>query len=289
MQRKSAPQMEPTHEPLLARQLRADALKQVILNRRSVRQFSEQPIEEDVLRDILQAGVYAPSGSNAQNQRFLLITDPAELARIGAIRFVWPYPNAGKMRTSKPSGLIGGSRAAIIVFADAALSDSRDNGEYHIWEVLEIQNCAAAIQNMLLMATALGIGSCWISASSAMSRTRLLSELTWRETLSNYDIPQTCKIQGIVILGHPRSRLDDAGFPVGEKEHGASIWSSTERQPLDHYLLKAPKHCGYVPELTPTRKLTLRLLSQLMNVALAAVRGIDRLILRLERPFLPKR
>jgi len=269
---------------------RADRLREVILNRRSVRQFSKSPIEYRDIQDILLAGIYAPSGSNAQNQRFLLISDQAELARIGAIRFVWPYPNAGKMRESKPSGLIGGASAAIIIFADAALSDFRDNGEYHIWESLEIQNCAASMQNMLLMATALGLGSCWISANLGMSRTRLLSGQTWRDALSSYDIPQTCKIQGIIILGHPRARLSDAGFPVGEKEHGASIWSCTQRAPVEHYMIKGRNSSSINPiQPSGVRRFTLALLARLMTFSLSATQSIDRLILRVERPFLTKR
>ncbi len=269
----------------------AAGIKEVILNRRSVRQFAAHPVADDHLQDILLAGIHAPSGSNAQNQRFLLVTDPAELERIGAIRFVWPYPNAGRMRGSKPTGLIGGARAAIIVFADAALSDFRDNGEYHIWEALEIQNCAAAIQNMLLMATALGIGSCWISAREPMSRTRLLSRRSWRETLANYDIPPTCKIQGIVILGHPRGGLNDAGFPVGEKAHGASIWSSTARGPIEKYLIKEQdaSESPTAAQPSPLCRFALGTLARLMNIALSGANAIDRLILRLERPFIARR
>lgn len=268
---------------------RAAAVREVILNRRSIRQFSASPIADDDLQDILLAGAHAPSGSNAQNQRFLLITDADELARIGSTRFVWPYPNAGKMRDSKPTGLIGGAQAAIIVFADAALSDFRDNGEYHIWEALEIQNCAASMQNMLLMATALGIGSCWISANESMSGTRLLSGQNWRQTLAGYDIPHTCKMQGIIILGHPRGRLSESGFPVGEKEHGASIWSSTTRGPLNRYLIQERGAEQSNPPPGRLRRLGLATLACLMKITLSANRAIDRLILRLETPFIPRR
>lgn len=217
----------------------AEWTEKVILRRCSTRSFTDERVDRVVLEKLLRAGIHAPSGSNWQNQRFLVIDDREELLRIGRTRFVWPYPGRNRQRIRKrhPGGIIGHASAAIIVFADSMENDRRDNGEYYIWESLEIQNCAASIENILLMATALGLGSCWISASDKMNGTRLFSKRSWHGLLSNYAIPDSHKIQGIVILGYSR-RNDEEGFPLGESKHGATEWRSTSRMPTDYYLIR---------------------------------------------------
>lgn len=262
---------------------RAGIVKQILLNRRSVRQYRDKCLKSEHLNDIIEAAVYAPSGSNAQNQRFLVIEDKEDLHALGRLRFVWPYPTAGAMRQKRPAGLIGGAAAAIVVFADAALTDGRDNGEYYIWESLEIQNCSASIENMLNMAAALGIGSCWLSASERMSRTRLLSGRSWGEAFARYDVPHSYKVQAVVILGYPRGGLDKSGFPKGEKAHGATFWQGTARRPLDYYLVKRRE---LVPEpeiqLAVIDRLALSAASKAIGLLLWMLRKVESLVYDIE-------
>ncbi|MFO7665566.1 MAG: nitroreductase family protein [Desulfobacterales bacterium] len=262
---------------------RAAIVKDVLLNRRSVRQFQNQPLKREHLNDIIEAAIYAPSGSNTQNQRFLVIEDKNELRALGNIRFIWPYPTSGNIREKKSYGLIGDAAAAILVFADAALTDARDIGEYYIWESLEIQNCAASIENMLNMAAAHGVGSCWLSASEKMTRTRLLSGHTWVKALAPYYIPETYKIQGIVILGYPRGGLNEAGFPKGEKEHGATFWRETKRKEISHYLVQkrsfAPDVCIHI---SWQDRLILKASSKIIKLLLLIVRIFERRVYSIE-------
>lgn len=261
---------------------RSRIVAEVIHRRRSTRRYADRSIDPDVLSQLITAGIDAPSGSNWQNQRFLLVTERDEIDRIGRHRWVWPYRSSARDRN--PSGIMGGAAALIIVFADAAANDFRSQGEYHIWEPLEIQNAAASIQNICLMATALGVANCWVSASEAMSNTRLLSKRRWRDVLSNYEIPATCKIQGIVCLGHP-IKTDNEGYPLGEKKHGATVWSSTERRPMSHYMIKASGNSSEaaVSRLTIAR---LMVLSQLARLTKKVLRRIDRSIEKIERQAL---
>jgi len=217
---------------------RIDCVKQSLMKRRSVRTFTDQKIEQPILDDLIDVAKYAPSGSNWQNQRFLVVTDPEEIQKIGKIRFVWPYKSANvdRVKEAHPAGILGHGAALIVVFADAAKNDARGNGEYYMWEALETQNCSASIQNILTMAAAHGLGSCWVSASEKMNYSRMLSGKTWRDALSSYDIPSTYKMQGVVVLGYPKS-YDEAGYAKGEKLHGATDWVSTERQENSHYLI----------------------------------------------------
>lgn len=216
---------------------REKEVRDTILRRRSCRSFSETPIPRKDLLELVEAGVYAPSASNWQNQRFLVVDDKTEIQRIGRDRFVWPWPgNQKAMREKEPGGLLGRASALIIVFVDAKRNDRRRNGEYHIWQHVEAQNAAASIQNILLLAAAKGIGSCWVSASEPMSYSRMLTGSAWWKTLAKYNLPRSYKIQGIVVLGYPK-RKDDLGFPSGESMHGATIWQDTQRKELESYLV----------------------------------------------------
>ena len=224
---------------------------EVIAKRRSVRSFTEQKVPTEILNQIVEAGIHAPSGSNWQNQRFLVVDDSEEILRIGKERFVWPYKaaNLASVRKTHPAGIIGHAPAMVIVFSDSTQNDRRGNGEYHIWQSLEIQNCSAAIENMLILATAMGVGSCWISASDKMNFTRMFSGGSWRKLLANYEIPEHFNMQGIVILGYPKA-VDEEGFAKGESMHGATVWQSTARRELPYYLIgkrQQSKATGRIP------------------------------------------
>ncbi len=262
-------------------------VENAILKRRSVRHFTSEKIPADTLRRLVKAGIYAPSGSNWQNQRFLIVDQPEELMRLGKHRFVWPYKNANleRVKKSHPGGIIGNATAAIIVFSDSYQNDRRGNGEYYIWEGLETQNCSASIQNILTLATALKIGSCWISASDSMNYTRLFSGKSWRSVLTGYEIPECFKLQGIVILGHPKSYED--GYPAGEKKHGATIWQSTERKNVDFYLINQKDNQKYKENSDPIRisildKIQVRVFSRLIQIARRLSNFCDRKIHSIE-------
>ncbi len=261
----------------------ADAVASVIAHRRSIRAFNNKPIPKEILDRLVRAGIDAPSGSNWQNQRFLVISDAEEIMRIGKQRFVWPYKgaNIGKVKEAHPGGILGHSAALIIVFADSRDNDRRGNGEYHIWQVLEIQNCAASIQNILLLATALGLGSCWISASDSMNFTRMFSGGSWRKMLSEYDLPLHYKLQGIVMLGYPKSKTAQ-GFAKGESMHGATVWQSTKRKPIDNYLVGKKSAASALAAVTFTDALLVKVYSTVILLLHRALSHIDKLIHRIE-------
>lgn len=200
-------------------------VKEVILKRRSVRLFNSKVIPTDLLKEIVQAGIYAPSGSNSQNQRFLVITDKKELIRVGNIRRL----NSPKGQVD--GGLIGSASAVVFVFADLA-STSEKLEENNLWGFLASQNCAASLQNMALMATARRLASCWISCSPLMDGTRLLKSHSWKDIFGPYNIPGTWQVWGALVLGYPLS-VDRFHFPQGDESHGGRIVS---RQSLNHYV-----------------------------------------------------
>lgn len=109
-----------------------------IRTRRSIRKYTEEKIDEQTLATILDAGFCAPSASNKRPWHFLVIRDKA---RLQVIAEAHPY---AKMMTS--------ADCCIVVCGDEAVQSSTG---------LLVEDCSAAIQNMLLAAHGLGIGAVW--------------------------------------------------------------------------------------------------------------------------------
>lgn len=114
-------------------------LMEAIIKRRSVRKYSDQPIPQEWIDEILWAGMNAPSAGNEQPWHFILLDDRTILEEIPNF-----HPHA-QMLLSAP--------LAILVCGDRSLE--RLAGRMPL-------DCAAATQNMLLAATARGVGSCWV-------------------------------------------------------------------------------------------------------------------------------
>ncbi len=119
-----------------------------IAARRSVSHFLPRPVEMDKLLQLVQAGALAPSSGNIQNWSFIVVTD------LERIRALYHHTLDQEPFLSAP--------AAIIVTGDeghaSAMYGMRGKRLY------TVQNCAAATQNILLAATALGLGSVWVGA-----------------------------------------------------------------------------------------------------------------------------
>lgn len=111
---------------------------EAILTRRSVRRFRDEPLRPELIEQVLRAGMSAPSARDARPWRFVVIDDRSVLRTIGE-----RFPNA-EMAAQAPLG--------ILVCGDLALERSQG-----YWVI----DCAAAAENMLLAAHALGAGGVW--------------------------------------------------------------------------------------------------------------------------------
>jgi len=119
-----------------------------IKTRRSVRKFLDKEIPWDLLHKILESATYAPSSGNLQNWRFIIVTDPEKKHKIAeaSLEQYW-------METAP----------VLIVVCSLESKVERFYG-LRGKRLYAIQNCAAAIQNMLLAAHSLGLASCWVGA-----------------------------------------------------------------------------------------------------------------------------
>ncbi|MGD8454556.1 MAG: nitroreductase family protein [Phycisphaerae bacterium] len=104
--------------------------------------FQEQAVRREDLRRIVQAGLQAPSGKNAQTTRFVIVDEPELLRKIGAL-------HASNVAVQQARAMI----ACIVDQQPVAVYES-----HHF----QIEDCAAAVENMLLAVTALGYATVWI-------------------------------------------------------------------------------------------------------------------------------
>lgn len=125
-------------------------LLQLIKGRRSIRKWVDRQVEDWKVQQILEAGAYAPSGANDQRQRFMVIRNRDLIKKICDIKKDWTPE-------SNPS-------LVIMTLFDLGSEGKHNNLTLHkLWGRLMWQDTAASMQNMMLMAEALGLSSCWVS------------------------------------------------------------------------------------------------------------------------------
>lgn len=141
-----------------------------IRDRRSVRMFTEQSVAEEDVLTILQAANQAPSAHNQQSWRFIVVRgqkklDLANLVTERADRF--PRPSSALLRMAARS--IAGAPVVIAVTNTGELID-RGTELFKVdkdlardfFRTMEIQSSAAAVENLLVAATSLGLGTVWL-------------------------------------------------------------------------------------------------------------------------------
>ncbi len=148
---------------------------EAIRSRRSVRQFSSEPVGRELISRILEAGIWAPSAKNLQPWRFLVIEGQVKDRIVEILRQVAeqmiedpdPLERARGYGTRKSARIISEAPMLITVWNTApvskgqtALLQDANPGRLLAWTV-ETQSAAAAIQNMLLAAHSIGLGGLW--------------------------------------------------------------------------------------------------------------------------------
>lgn len=145
--------------------------RKVLLTRRSIRRYKSDPIPESDLREILEAGLYAPSAINLQHWYFVAVQDPAAMEDVrqimsGVVEKFTPLLKQRFSRNPEQIGItnkflstLGGAPVCVLAFMLKPNYPDRDGA---------MQSVSAAIENMLLAAWDKGIGSCWLSAPQRM-------------------------------------------------------------------------------------------------------------------------
>ena len=145
-----------------------------IFGRRSIRVFTDEPVAEEQIDVLLQAAMSAPSAAAKDPWRFVVVRDRTLLGRISEA-----LPN-GKMIASAGVG--------IIVCGDIETAHDRQLSYL-------LQDCSAAIQNLLLASQLLGLGACWLGIHPREDRIHRLSEIL--------ALPSNILPVGGIAIGHP--------------------------------------------------------------------------------------
>lgn len=187
----------------------AEATMKVIQDRRSIREWTGETVSEEDIAKILEAGRQAPSGENAQPWRFIIIKDPATRKKLAALagggsgrRFTAEYATGHmqerfatlKDEAKKKAAFEKLTSGQVSAFSENAPLTIMVCGKKDVWDMPF--DTAAAIENMLLMITALGLGACWVIALCCDIR----DEERTKEVLG---IPEGFKAVSIISVGHP--------------------------------------------------------------------------------------
>ncbi len=142
--------------------------------RRSVRAYQNREIPSEMVSDLLEAAMAAPSACAKDPWRFIVVRDRKRLASIAE-----GLPNGG---------MLAGAGIGIVVCGDL---QAAHGGELSYL----LQDCSAAIENTLIAATALGLGACWLGVHPREERILHLR--------SRLEIPDSVIPVGVVSLGWP--------------------------------------------------------------------------------------
>jgi len=147
---------------------------QFIFSRRSVRRYQDREIPEGILTDLLEAAMAAPSAVARDPWRFIVTRKKETMGRIADL-----LPNGQMLRRAA---------AAIVVLGD--IEKAHDGKQSYL-----LQDCSAAVENILLAATALGLGSCWLGVHPRPERMEGIRAL--------FDLPGNIVPVAGISLGWP--------------------------------------------------------------------------------------
>ncbi|RLE85870.1 MAG: nitroreductase family protein [Thermoprotei archaeon] len=162
-----------------------EELMRVIRSRRSIRSYENKPVNKELVLRCLEAAIWAPSANNSQPWEFIVVTDPETRRRLANVHR-W-----GRHMSESP--------IVIVVLANPSKSPRH-------WRC----DCGAAVQNMLLMAHAHGLGSCWIGVHDTAY------EEEFRKILK---VPEELRIFCAITLGYPAERPSKNREPLESKLH----------------------------------------------------------------------
>lgn len=177
---------------------------EAILTRRSTRNYKPDEVEPEKLDQILKAAGQAPSGGNNQHNHFLVIRN------IDVIRKLTEMTEAAfaemeirentyaslkhAISASKRGGYVFCYNAPVLI----AVANRRDYGN-------NMADCACAIENMMIAANALDLGSCWINQLRWLNE-----EPAMVEYMQSLGMKEEERIYGAVIIGYPET---ESGLP----------------------------------------------------------------------------
>jgi coenzyme F420-0:L-glutamate ligase / coenzyme F420-1:gamma-L-glutamate ligase len=175
-------------------------------SRRSVRNYTEQPVSMGLVRELLETAVYAPSAHNAQPWRFIVLNEENQKHDVAdAMGQVWMaelerdhIPKNVRWQTVNAS-VERFANAPVLILACLSMEDMDkypDAERQRTERDLAVQSLAAAVQTLLLTVHAEGLGACWFCAP-------IFCKSAVREALG---IPEEVEPQALITLGYPAEK-----------------------------------------------------------------------------------
>ncbi len=162
-----------------------------LMERRSVRAYQDKQVPEDMLKEILEAGRWAPSGMNRQPVLFIAVQDKETRDTLSRM-------NAAVMGNSGDP--FYGAPTVILVLVDKSAGTGVEDG-------------ALALGNMLNAAYSLGLGSCWIHRAKEMFESE-----EGKALLHKWGVQGDYRGVGCCILGYPAD-----GFPAAKPRKEGNV------------------------------------------------------------------
>lgn len=144
----------------------------IILTRRSIRRYSSEKIDAEIVNKIIEAGMYAPSAVNKQPWHYIVFEKRETMQAIVDIH--------------KNASMLLNADKGILICYDELLQHDQGYGPI---------DCSASTENMLLAAHALGIGACWVGIYPRHNRIEALHSI--------FELPKHVIPFAVVSLGYP--------------------------------------------------------------------------------------
>lgn len=154
-------------------------LREIMLNRRSIRRYTREEIPAETLDRIIEAGLLAPTSRNLKPCEFYVVREPEKLKRLAEAK-------------DYGAAMAADCSAAIVVFGDSSRADT--------W----VEDCSIAMTYMMLKAEEEGIGCCWVQLHLRADASGKDAEENARGILS---VPANMRTVGMLVLGMPAEAL----------------------------------------------------------------------------------
>jgi nitroreductase len=178
----------------------------LLKNRRSIREFQEKEVPLSILKEIIQETCLAPTASNAQPCKFVIIQNRGFLKRL-----------SDNSKQSLLSDLVRNPESPLKNY-EAVLRDGNFNVFYNASCLIYVigpknihsldVDCALTVAYLMLSATSRGLGTCWIGLGAHVRDPKILDEM---------GIPGDCRIVAPIIIGYP------ASIPPASERHAPDI------------------------------------------------------------------
>jgi F420 biosynthesis protein FbiB-like protein len=197
--------------------IKAEILYNLIKTRRSIRRYTNEPIPTETVTRLLEAATWAPSAHNRQPWRFAVLTELADkvrLARAMGTRLRADRtadgddPDDIERDVARSYARLTGAPVLIVVCTSIVDMDTYpDRQRAHNEWTMATQSTAMATQNLLLLAHAEGLATCWVCAP-------LFVPALVRDTL---ELPEDWEPQGLITLGYAAQEREKTRVSMGTR------------------------------------------------------------------------